>query len=291
MYFQKIIVTIRVNVMTVIEWLLFSVALPGIVYDLFKEGGKITIEAILKKYSERKEKKSKKNLKIFIKYREFILLVIILFVILFINFIFFHRDNEENLIYKNDYIYGNYTGLIKSENPVTPMQKVDTEFYINDQERSRGRYIHALQYSMDNSGMDHYDIEQIYDVYQSQLISLCQLYDNAQYKSNAEQVDSSDWKLIKKDKGVYIEYGKIGPIKKDFYNTFLYEYYDSEGIPNFVIGKCLYWGEHDIVVIMFVDSGETYDEFEKRMDEKTMLLKNCFESFQQIYKEGTGQNL
>lgn len=275
--------------MMLIKWLLFSVTLPGIIYDLFKEGAKITKEEILRKYLERKANKSKKNLKIFVKYREFILLLVILFVILFIDFIFFGRNNEKNLIYQNDYIYGNYTGLIKSENPVTPMQKVDTEFYIDNEERSQGRYIHALQYSMDNSGMGYDDIGQIYDMYQSQLISLCQLYDNAQYKNHAGQENGYDWELIKKDKGVYIEYGNIGPVKMDFYNTFLYEYYDSAGIPNFVIGKCLYWGENDIIVIMLIDSGETYDEFEKRMDAKTMLLKSCFESFQQIYKEGTGQ--
>lgn len=183
---------------------------------------------------------------------------------------------SENAEFTNKYVFGTYDGLIKKNNTPTAFQKMDTEFYFNESEREKGNYVRILQFSI------HYDFSDIEwdvleDSYESILISLCDEYNNAELKRSEEDAFTY-WTFMDNRKGLFIDIRDRYSNYTDFNNTLIYEYKDG-----FLMEKCLYFGEYDIIVVILSCCENTYEKLNNIKGSE--LLLNCFESFKQIYNE------
>lgn len=112
--------------------------------------------------------------------------------------------NEEK-VFNNQYVYGNYDGLIRHDNSTTAFQKCDSEFYISLDERNKGNYIRVLAFPIESYflNMDNYQSEDekwnyVEDIYNAVCISLCTEYDCKLEKKTQDQ-----WRYIESEKGVY----------------------------------------------------------------------------------------
>lgn len=220
-----------------------------------------------------------------------VFLVVIVAVLLFMN----HdgksvaRENisttrvEEKKVFENQYVYGNYDGLIRYDNATTTHQKCDTEFYISEAERNKGNYIRALAYP----SQDYFERAQNYesedeqwsyveDIVESVCIYLCLDYD-----AKPKQALSHEWRYIKTQMEIYISTPFfVG--EKDYINTIVNDREKSDGEPEFVLQKCLYFGEDEIIVVVLHHEG-TYEQFMENDSGDELKLKHCFQSFYQTY--------
>lgn len=91
------------------------------------------------------------------------------------------------------------------------------------------------------------------------------------------------WKYIKTETGVYISVPFFEG-EKDFINSIVNDKEKSNGEAQFVLQKCLYFGDDYIIVIVLFHDG-TYENFMKSNSKDDLKLKKCFQSFYQIYKD------
>lgn len=212
-----------------------------------------------------------------------ILIILLIFIIIvFGRVLLIHLDFDRksktsgNAEFTNKYVFGTYDGLIKKNNTPTAFQKMDTEFYLNETECEKGNYVRILQYS------PHYDLSNIgwdvlEDSYESILIGLCNDYNNAELKRSEEDAFTC-WNFMDNKKGVFIDIRDRYSNYTDFNNTLIYEYKDG-----FLMEKCLYFGEYDIIVAILSCCENTYEKLNNIKGSE--LLLDCFESFKQIYNE------
>lgn len=194
------------------------------------------------------------------------------------------RDDEEKS-FQNKYVYGNYEGLILHNNDTTSFQKCDSEFYISTEERKKGNYIRTLVYQSRSYFLDaqNYKSEDekwsyIQDTYESACIYLCTHYDSKYTKGEQDQ-----WQYIKTETGVYLS-TPFFEGEKNYVNSIVAERETNNEEAGFVLQKCLYFGDDNIIVVVLFHDG-TYEDFMESNSESDLKLKRCFRSFYQVYKE------
>lgn len=194
-------------------------------------------------------------------------------------------DNEN--VFENQYMYGNYNDLLRYDNITTAFQVCDSEFYASDKEKSKGNYVRVLVFPIEsyflNVNNDYPSEDEMWDyieaIYNSVCISLCTEYD-----SKLEQVTQDQWRYVEKEKGVYFSSSFFAG-EKDFVNSIVSDREKSNGKPWFVLQKCLYFGDAYIITVVLTHDG-TYEEFMKSDALEDLRLKKCFQSFYQVYEKG-----
>ena len=81
-------------------------------------------------------------------------------------------------------------------------------------------------------------------------------------------------------KGVYLDIHDRYSSNIDFYNTVIFKY-----MGGFIMQRCLYFGEHDIIVVILSCCEKDYKML-NNVENGNLLIK-CFESFKQIYNENS----
>lgn len=192
-------------------------------------------------------------------------------------------DNEN--VFENQYVYGNYDELIRHDNNTTAFQKCDSEFYVSRDERNKGNYVRVLVFPIESYFLNvkNYQSEDekwnyIEDIYNSVCISLCTEYD-----CKLEQKTQDQWRYLENEKGVYFSSAFFAG-KKDFINSIVSDREKSNGQPWFVLQKCLYFGDNYIITIVLTHAG-TYEAFMKSDSVEDSRLKKCFQSFYQVYEK------
>ncbi len=208
----------------------------------------------------------------------FLIFIIIVFAIFILLYIFIKPKTSENAEFTNKYVFGTYDGLIKKNNTTTSFQKMDTEFYFSENERKKGNYIRILQYSTYND-LSKTKWDELKDIYESILISLCSQYNNSDLKIKKEEFSKS-WEFMNNKKGVYLDIHDRYSSNIDFYNTVIFKY-----MGGFIMQRCLYFGEHDIIVVILSCCEKDYKML-NNVENGNLLIK-CFESFKQIYNENS----